>query len=328
MNPRNVKIKEGQSVRGQSSGVEMAPALLAKSEDKKGKKLKKVPSSSKQNAKKMDPEESVVKVKRAPVDFDALKEQLAAEDSFITALLANIPTQGVSADAEVDKSDLEESPPAVTQQSENRACNPEELKERLAAKLSEFKGEDCLVLKLMSSESYSLDITGRKLNFSDKKMKTKLKRKLDKLEKKKLKKKNNKMKVKIAKLAQATMKAAASTSNTSPASTTVKTEVPELPIQSRPPKPIFNSEGRMVFSKFDFGELTTPTAALRKTNLDPKAALHKIKKVKEKVKHLEEQGDAEKAKSIVEKKAWEGAIQRAEGVKVQACIVTVLLIAQ
>lgn len=145
-------------------------------------------------------------------------------------------------------------------------------------------------------------------------MKTKLKRKLDKLEKKKLKRKNNKMRSKIAKLAQATK--AATTSSTFPSTETVKVEVPEPAVTSRPPKPIFNSEGRMVFSKFDFGELTTPSPILKKTTLDPKAAMIKIKKTKEKVKFLEAKGDIEKARSIEEKQAWEGALLRAEGVKV------------
>lgn len=144
-------------------------------------------------------------------------------------------------------------------------------------------------------------------------MKTKLKRKLDKLEKKKLKKKNNKMKSKIAKLAQVTK--AATASATSPTEA-VKTEALEPSVQSRPPKPIFNSEGRMVYSKFDFGELTTPSFNEKKTKLDPKAALIKMKKVKERVKFLEEKGEIEKARSIEEKLAWEGALQRAEGVKV------------
>lgn len=123
------------------------------------------------------------------------------------------------------------------------------------------------------------------------------------------------MKSKIAKLAQATKAATASAAT--PSTETVKVEASEPLVQmSRPPKPIFNSEGRMVFSKFDFGELTTPSAIQKKTTLDPKAALLKIKKVKEKVKHLEEKGEVEKARSIEEKQAWEGAIQRAEGTKV------------
>ena len=162
--------------------------------------------------------------------------------------------------------------------------------------------------------------SGRKLDFSDKKMKNKLQRKLDKLEKKKLKKKNNKMKSKIAKLAQATMAAAATAASTasssSSSSATVKTEIPDPVVQSRPPRPIYNSEGRMVFSKFDFGELTTPDSSNMKKTLDPKAALLKMKKVKERVKDLEAKGQTDVAKAITEKKAWEGALQRAEGIKV------------
>ena len=144
-----------------------------------------------------------------------------------------------------------------------------------------------------------------------------MKQKLDKLEKKKLKKKQSKMRSKIAKLAQDTKKASAPPSALpSTSESIVKTEIPEPVVQSRLPKPIFNSEGRMVFSKFDFGELNAPK---EKTN-DPKAALKKIKKVKEKVKNLEAKGDIEKAKAIEEKKAWEGALQRAEGVKVSCCV--------
>lgn len=141
-------------------------------------------------------------------------------------------------------------------------------------------------------------------------MKNKLKRKLDKLEKKKLKKKSSKMKLKIAKLAQAT-KAASSSPTAS-----IKSEASEPVVQNRPPKPIFNSEGKMVYSKFDFGELTTPSVGPKKVNLDPKAALNKMKKVQEKVKTLEAKGETEKAKAIEEKLAWQGAIQRAEGLKV------------
>lgn len=142
-------------------------------------------------------------------------------------------------------------------------------------------------------------------------MKTKLKKKLYKLEKKKLKKKNNKMKLKLARLAQATK--GTSATSTSPTET-IKTEVQELTVPSRPPKPIFNSEGRMVFSKFDFGELSTPSSG--KKTLDPKAALLKIKKEKEKVKLLESKGKEDVARKIEEKRAWQNALQRAEGIKV------------
>ncbi|XP_046441003.1 surfeit locus protein 6 homolog [Daphnia pulex] len=287
------KIDKRKSKSGKnSSGPVMAPAILVngKTENKNSK------LSTKQNMKKMDPKSPEPEEKRGPIDIAALKLQLSSEDLFISSLLTNIPTQGVSTvqDVEGDEISVDNSSTKKVDVG-NRACNPEELKERLAAKLSQF--------------------TGKKMDFSDKKMKTKLKRKLDKIEKKKLKRKNNKMRSKIAKLAQAT-KAATASSNF-PSTETVKTEVPEPTVTSRPPKPIFNSEGRMVFSKFDFGELTTPSPILKKTTLDPKAAMIKIKKTKEKVKFLEAKGDIEKARSIEEQQAWEGALLRAEGVKVK-----------
>ncbi|KAK4002720.1 surfeit locus protein 6 homolog [Daphnia magna] len=281
------------SSKKNSSGPVMAPAVLVNGKTE-NKNLK---VSSKQNMKKMDPKNQDSDEKRGPIDLVALKKQLSSEDLFISSLLTNIPTQGVSTVQDLDSNKVGVDNNSSTQKIDagNRASNPEELKERLAAKLSQF--------------------TGKKLDLSDKKMKTKLKRKLDKLEKKKLKRKNNKMRSKIAKLAQATK--AASVSSTSALTESVKTEIPEPTVTSRPPKPIFNSEGRMVFSKFDFGELSTPSPILKKTTLDPKAAMIKIKKVKEKVKFLEAKGEVEKARSIEEKQAWEGALQRAEGVKVK-----------
>lgn len=156
---------------------------------------------------------------------------------------------------------------------------------------------------------------GKKLDFSGKQMKMKLKRRLHKLEKKKLKRKNSKMRSKIARLAQETKAREDVKASTTTTVTSVKTETPD-PVQSRLPKPIFNNEGRMVFSKFDFGELTAHTSVSKQLTNDPKAALHKIRKVKEKIKALEEKGEVDKAKAIEEKKVWEAAIQRAEGVKV------------
>jgi len=230
------------------------------------------------------------------VDLTSLKLKLSSEDNFISSLLTNIPSQSVSIpskqDSDESSNEMEET---ETDKPDNRASNPEELKQRLAAKLNQFQG--------------------KKLDFSEKKMKSKLKKKLDKLEKKKLKRKQSKMRSKIARLAQDTTKKVAVTSTAS--SDEVKTEVEEPAVQNRLPKPIFNSEGRMVFSKFDFGEGTAPTWNSKKITNDPKAALGKIKKIQEKVETLKEKGDKEKAKLIEEQKAWHGALQRAEGVKVK-----------
>ena len=54
-------------------------------------------------------------------------------------------------------------------------------------------------------------------------------------------------------------------------------------------KPIYNSEGKMVFSKFDFTEEQKKDE--KKTQMDPKSALKKIQKEKEKLKSLEEIGE-------------------------------------
>merc|ERR1711928_219972 len=171
----------------------------------------------------------------------------------------NIPSQSVSIPSKQDSDDSSaEMEETETDQPNNRAANPEELQLRLTAKLNQFQG--------------------KKLDFSEKKMKSKLKKKLDKLEKKKLKRKQSKMRSKIAKLAQDTTKKVAVTSTVS--SDVVKTETEEPAVQNRLPKPIFNSEGRMVFSKFEFGEGTAPTWNLKKATNDPKAALHKVKSFK------------------------------------------------
>jgi len=71
-------------------------------------------------------------------------------------------------------------------------------------------------------------------------------------------------------------------------------------VGAKPPKPVFNAEGRMVFSKFDFtddggfkAEDTT-----KKVSLDPKSALAKLEKHKERIKSLAEQGKFQKGKNM------------------------------
>ena len=89
----------------------------------------------------MDPENHETEEKRVPIDIAALKTQLSSEDLFISSLLTNIPTQGVSTVQDLDGSEtsVDISSTKIVETG-NRACNPEELKERLAAKLSQFKG--------------------------------------------------------------------------------------------------------------------------------------------------------------------------------------------
>lgn len=61
---------------------------------------------------------------------------------------------------------------------------------------------------------------------------------------------------------------------------------------AKPVKPVYNSEGKMVFSKFDFSEQGGGTGEAKKQNLDPKSALRKIEGHKQKIKKLEEIGES------------------------------------
>lgn len=88
----------------------------------------------------------------------------------------------------------------------------------------------------------------------------------------------------------------------------------------KPPKPIFNSEGNLVFSKFDFlGETSTinKDQALMKETGTKKQILEKLEKKKNFLKKLEQKGDIEKASKIKEETAWDNALKKAEGLKVK-----------
>ncbi|XP_029037192.1 surfeit locus protein 6 homolog [Osmia bicornis bicornis] len=80
------------------------------------------------------------------------------------------------------------------------------------------------------------------------------------------------------------------------------------------PKPIFNSEGKMVFSKFDFSEIGTKKKPPRK---DTKKILLELKQKKEKLKEMEQSGEIEKAQELKEKDAWKSALAKASGEKVK-----------
>ena len=80
-------------------------------------------------------------------------------------------------------------------------------------------------------------------------------------------------------------------------------------------KPIFNSEGHMVFSKFDFSQVGTKRKS--KIEKNPKKLLQQIEQKKQKVKELVESGEKEKAKEIKEKESWKTVLAKASGEKVQ-----------
>ncbi|XP_012279186.1 surfeit locus protein 6 homolog [Orussus abietinus] len=82
------------------------------------------------------------------------------------------------------------------------------------------------------------------------------------------------------------------------------------------PKPVFNSEGKMVFSKFDFSEIGTKKKP-PKTEKDPKKVLQQIKQRNEKLRQLEQTGEKDKAVEIKEKEAWKTVLAKASGQKVK-----------
>ncbi|KAL0105145.1 hypothetical protein PUN28_016652 [Cardiocondyla obscurior] len=95
----------------------------------------------------------------------------------------------------------------------------------------------------------------------------------------------------------------------------IKTENEEIPKLPKP-KPIFNSEGKMVFSKFDFSEIGVKKK-LPKNQNDPKKMLQQLHQKKEKLKQLEDLGNKEEAENIKEKDAWKSVLARASGEKVK-----------
>lgn len=85
-------------------------------------------------------------------------------------------------------------------------------------------------------------------------------------------------------------------------------------------KPIYNNEGKMVFSKFDFSESGFKSEVVGKKEKEEKSPhkiLKKLEKQNEKLKTLETEGEIEKVTEIREKIAWKRALNRSEGVKVK-----------
>lgn len=103
---------------------------------------------------------------------------------------------------------------------------------------------------------------------------------------------------------------------------TIKTEKKNLkqvptPNSNTKPKPVYNKEGKLIYSKFDFAGTDSKEKEINKPIKDPVVALSKIKEQDEKLKKLLEAGESEKLKVIVEKKAWKTALMKSEGIKVK-----------
>ena len=134
--------------------------------------------------------------------------------------------------------------------SQPRAHNRAELQERLRKKLEELRGSDK----------------------SNSKSKNK-KQKLTKAEKRSKAKQDKRLKAKLSRGEQ-------------------NGSLVKVPGGAKPAKPVYNSDGKMVFSKFDFtnGECAIGGGDKKKPVLDPKAALGKIQKHKEKIQSLQSIG--------------------------------------
>ncbi|KAF7997183.1 hypothetical protein HCN44_005460 [Aphidius gifuensis] len=96
----------------------------------------------------------------------------------------------------------------------------------------------------------------------------------------------------------------------------IKTEDVEGAPKATRSKPVFNSEGHMVFSKFDFSEIGTKKKQ-QKNGKDPKKALEALQEKKEKIKSLVAAGETEKAQVLKEKDAWKSVLAKSSGEKVK-----------
>lgn len=84
-------------------------------------------------------------------------------------------------------------------------------------------------------------------------------------------------------------------------------------------KPVYNANGKMVFSKFDLSNGTGSQfgSDSKSKKPDPKSTLQSIQKQKEQLKKLELKGETSKVNQLEEKSAWTKALDKAEGVKVK-----------
>lgn len=128
------------------------------------------------------------------------------------------------------------------------------------------------------------------------------------LEQKKLKRKESKMKLKIRRKKEKLNPAKGDNS---------RINLPNGQITS-PANPVYNKDGKIVFSKFDFsdaGEKTkTPMADL--TGKDYKKILDNLEKRNEKVKMLQKT-NVLAARELQKKSTWQKALGKAEGVKIK-----------
>ncbi|XP_055326513.1 surfeit locus protein 6 homolog [Sitodiplosis mosellana] len=93
---------------------------------------------------------------------------------------------------------------------------------------------------------------------------------------------------------------------------------PDIKPDIKPAK-VFNEEGKMVFSKFEFAAQASRAKKTKKdkTIKDPKLLLKKLKKEKEQINELVLQGEVDKAEELKKSIAWQKAFDKTEGKKVK-----------
>ncbi|XP_001604974.2 surfeit locus protein 6 homolog isoform X1 [Nasonia vitripennis] len=221
-----------------------------------------------------------------PFNAKLVKQMLLEEDKFISDIFSKMPLPANELVAQNGHEDYEK-------EFSNRK------KEKVFAGFGE-KAKRAHTFEELHAKFNELK--GKKLNYKDKLLKKGLKNRIQK----KTKREERLMQKKLAR----TERMAAEANGTQK----VKEEgdAPKAPKQ----KPIFNSKGNMVFSKFDFSEIGTKKKTL-KAEKDPKKLLKQLEEKKRKVQELEEAGEKEKAQEIKEKDAWKSALAKATGEKVK-----------
>ncbi|XP_046399187.1 surfeit locus protein 6 homolog [Ischnura elegans] len=221
-----------------------------------------------------------------PIDFKAVQEKLKEDNKFLWELLKILPNVKSPDEAE------EESPYLRTYNKNNNrkpslgkeGTDRAKSLEELHARLSELKG--------------------KKLDYKEKLMKKKLKNQM----KKKKRSKELGMKRTLIKLPKSEKEEILGMANGSAAGL-------------KPSKPVFNSAGKMVFSKFDFrsDELVGDGVAKGKKNKkeDPKKLMERLKREKKEEEdggdlENEEGGEMDKKKM----KSWASVLARSRGEKV------------
>jgi len=268
----------------------------------------------------------------APAD----KSQSSSDNAYFKYILDLVPSAFYFDKESKEKITESATPPGTSAKPESRK-RPNELSDRAKAKRAKYDPDQVRTVTkmqemLIEKEQVSKKQKDKKGNSNDQlkssvesvdDLREKLQRKidgmrekrsggkLDKLEAKKLKRRESKLKLRIRREAEKKKK-----SNDNSHKGPQLNGKAERPKEASPPpgKPIFNKEGKMVYSKFDFSEKNKKEESGSKKNY--KKLLEKVEKERSELKELKK-SDIDAAHSKQQKLAWNNALQKAEGVKVK-----------